>query len=202
MNHATDACQNDHERQSKVKLAEFQERPRLHILAASVEFRILKAHLIEAVQGKFGYKQRREHRKHDTDCQRRRKALDGTGTHKVQHYRCNQRRYVAVDNRGQCFLKTDLNRRFYSFASCDFFPDSGKNNDVCIDCHTDRQDDTCDTGQSQGNIKAIQQQNNQHRVNAQCDGACNTGNPVNSDHENNNNRKTNCTGNQARTDRC
>ena len=55
---------------------------------------------------------------------------------------------------------------------------------------------------SQGNIKAIQQQNNQHRVNAQCDGACNTGNPVNSDHENNNNRKTNCTGNQARTDRC
>ena len=98
MNHAADTCQNDHERQSKVKLAEFQERTRLHILAASVELRILKAHLIEAVQGKFGYKQRREHRKHDTDCQRRRKTLDGTGTSPEQDYGCDQSGHITIND--------------------------------------------------------------------------------------------------------
>ena len=200
--HRHKARNDDNCRQDEENLLFAQEIDYLCLFCTAIEFLIADTHRIKCVQDQLGYNQRSKQGNDDTECQGLGKALDGTGTHKVQYNSCDQRRYVAVDNRGQCFLKTNLNRRFYSFASCDFFPDSGKNNDVCIDRHTDRQDDTCDTGQGQGNIKAIQQQNNQHRVNAQCDGACNTGNPVNSDHENNNNRKTNCTGNQARTDRC
>ena len=153
MNHATDACQNDHERQSKVKLAEFQERTRLHILAASVEFRILKAHLIEAVQGKFGYKQRREHRKHDTDCQRRRKALDGTGTSPEQNRCRNQGGYVSVDDRGKCLGETCLDRILDGCSQTDLLFDTGENDNVRIHRHTNRQDDTSHARKRQSHLK-------------------------------------------------
>ena len=170
--HRHKARNDDNCRQDEENLLFAQEIDYLCLFCTAIEFLIADTHRIKCVQDQLGYNQRSKQGNDDTECQGLGKALDGTGTHKVQYNSCDQRRYVAVDN------------------------------DVCIDRHTDRQDDTCDTGQGQGNIKAIQQQNNQHRVNAQCDGACNTGNPVNSDHENNNNRKTNCTGNQARTDRC
>ena len=153
MNHAADACQNDHERQSKVKLAEFQERTRLHILAASVELRILKAHLIEAVQGKFGYKQRREHRKHDTDCQRRRKAFNGTGTSPEQNRCRNQGGYVSVDDRGKCLGETCLDRILDGCSQPDLLFDTGENDNVRIHRHTNRQDDTSHARKRQSHLK-------------------------------------------------
>ena len=97
--------------------------------------------------------ERREHGDHNTEAKRRRKALNGARAHDVEYGRRNQRGNVTVDNCGECLVEAGLNRLAHTPSEADFLADTGENNDVRIDRHTDREDDTRDTRKGHRDIK-------------------------------------------------
>ena len=151
---------------------------------------ILHAQRVAAVDHQSGNDQGREHGDHDTKCQRLGKALDRSGRHQVQDEAGDQGGNIAVDDRGKCFLETNVNRRLYRLTGGKLLADTGIDNDVCVNSHTDRQDDAGDSGKRQCHVKRVDCDQIQRRIEYQCKSGDNTGHFVCKDHDQDNDDQT------------
>ena len=144
-----------YDRDCKEYLLMFQKINGAMFFRASIVFHILKSESIKCLCQISGDNQCGEHGQDDTHCQCVCETFYGTGSHDTQHDRCDQGCDISVQDCRQCFFETDIDRTFHGFAGCDFFTDTCIDDNVCIDRHTDTKDDTCDTRQSQCDIKCI-----------------------------------------------
>ena len=65
----------------------------------------------------------------------------------------------------------------------DLLADTGENDDVRIDRHTDGEQDTCNTGQCQRDIKRIEYDRHEYDIDAECQRCAQTGQPVDRAHK-------------------
>ena len=94
-----------------------------------------------------------------------------------------------------------IDRRADTDTGGQLLADTGENDDVRVDCHTDRQKDTRDTGQSQGDVKAIEHQCHHQDINAQSQNRRKTRQQIDHDHQKSDKRKTDHAGEFAGADR-
>ncbi len=197
-----DESGNDHRSgQAKKHILPGQEIDRLLLFAHAVSLFALDAQRIQHIDQEFGHKKRGKHGQADTKHQRDREALDRTAAHQVQYDRGNKGRDITVQDRRQRLAETDLDRRLYRLAGRQFLSDPGKNDHIGIHRHTDRQDDTCNTGQGQSSLKGIKQDHHQFRIQAQRQRRRQTGNIINRDHKHHYQCETNRRRDQAGIDR-
>ena len=60
---------------------------------------------------------------------------------------------ISVEDRGKCLSEALLNSSLNGLTCSDLLTDTGKDYDIRIHGHTNRQDDTCDTGKGHGNLE-------------------------------------------------
>ena len=192
--HACPACHDHNDGKDKAEVLLSKEVDDLAVFLGSVELRILKAHCIQGVQGTLGDEQCSKHGKYDTDCQGACEALYRTGTTEIQDCCCDQGGDITIQDCGQCLGETSLDRRFHTASQTNFLFDTGEDNNICIHCHTNRKDDTCNTRKRQGNIKCSQHDEHQTNIQSQGDNRSNTRDQVSYHHEYGNDRKTDRTG--------
>ena len=137
-----------------------------------------------ASEQEVGDGQRGEHGHDNTDAQRGSEADDRAGAKEEQHAARDQGGDVGVQNCGECTLEAGVNGALDGLAGSHFLLDALEDDDVCVNRHTDGQDDTCDTGQGQGHVKAVQQKYYQCHINAQCNNRSKSGQEINCNHEN------------------
>ena len=199
--HCNRACQNADSGNRKGNLPLADKIDHRTLLCLSVILLILEAKLIEGSDEQSGNYQRRKHGKHDTERQCLCKAFDTSGTKKIQNKCSDQRGNITVNDRRERFFESGTDRAFYGCTFRDLLTDTRIDDNVRIDCHTDRQDDTCDTRQGQRQIKCIQAEQHHQCINHQCDTCTDTRQCIDNNHENNNDRKSDRTCNQACADR-
>ena len=123
------------------------------------------------------------------------KALDCTGAENCQDSCSDQGGHVTVNNSGQSLVITVSDRSLHADTGCQFLTDTGKNDNIRVNCHTDRQEDTCDSGKCQCDIKAVEYQCHHQNIDGQGKCRCKTGQQIDHDHENRNQAEADQTGN-------
>ena len=88
----------------------------------------------------------------------------------------------------------------YRLSFCQLFFHTGKYDNVGVYCHTDAEDDTCDTRQSQSDVKCIQQDQDQLCVDEQGQAGCEARQIVYTAHEQAYNDQTDQTRQKAGAD--
>ena len=83
----------------------------------------------------------------------------------------------------------------------DLLTDTGEDDNVRVDCHTDGEQDTCDSGQCQCYVKRVQDDRDDQDIDAKCECCAKAGQPVDRDHQESDQRKTEDTGCLTGSDR-
>ena len=153
------------------------------IFCLAVQLLILRTKCVEDVHEKSCDKQGREHGHNDTDGQCVSEALDRAGSKERQNRCRDQCCHVTVYNSGQSLVKTALHSHSDSLAVADLLADTGEDDNVGVNRHTDGKQDTCNTGQSQCDVKCVQNDRNDQDVNAKCQCRAQAGQPVDRAHK-------------------
>ena len=128
----------------------------LTFLGNTIEFRVTNTNCVYRINNKPGYNQCCKHGDHDTHCQRVGKSLNRTGAKPHQHTSRDQCCNVSIKNSGKRFAESTFDRCMDRKACRDLLTDSGVDDNIGIHCHTNAQDDTCNTRKRKGDIKGIQ----------------------------------------------
>ena len=155
----------------------------LGLLHPAVILDILKTDAVEGINQNTCHDQCREQRQHNTQCQGNGETADGTGTHHIKDGCCDQGCDITVQNGGKSLVKTNLDGFTHTVACGNLLTDTCEDNDIGVNRHTDGQDDTRHTGQSQCDVQTVQEAHQRSNVKCQSDRCCQTGNPVKNDHE-------------------
>ena len=145
--------QNAGDREENLSL--FHKWKSLALFLGSVVFRILQSHTVQAVDQQSGNNHGAEHGKNNTKSKCHGESADTSACECIQNGCCNQSRYVSVQDGGSCLLESVADCCMNRLSGTDLLLDTGVDDNVRIDCHTDRQDNTGDTRQSQGQVKCI-----------------------------------------------
>ena len=145
--------QNAGDREEDLSL--FHKWKSLALFLGSVVFRILQSHTVQAVDQQSGNNHGAEHGKNNTKSKCHGESADTSACECIQNGCCNQSRYVSVQDGGSCLLESVADCCMNRLSGTDLLLDTGVDDNVRIDCHTDRQDNTGDTRQSQGQVKCI-----------------------------------------------
>ena len=175
---------DDHDtgdREDNLSLADKVDK--LDFSSLSIELFICCAEGVSDVHEKSCHEESREHGYDDTDRQCIRKALDRAGSQDRENCCRDQSCDVSVDDRGESFIKAALNCHLNVLACAQFFANTRENDNVRVNCHTDGEQDTCDTGQSQGDIKRVDDDRNDQNIDAERNTCAHAGQPVDHAHE-------------------
>ena len=151
--HADKTGGNDNQRKTEEEFSLADKVEGLSLLDRAEQSLLIEAELQKRRDPASRNQKCREHRDHNAESEGRRKALDGAGAHNVENRRRNQRRDISVDNRGECLVEAGLNRLAHTPSETDFLADTGKDDDIRIDRHTYRENDTRDTRKGHRDIK-------------------------------------------------
>ena len=149
----------------------------------SEALRIGHAKLIEGLDNPLGHEERRKHGQENTKRQGFGKALHGACSHNVKNQACDQCCDIAVDDGGQGLAESGVNGGADRIAACNLLADAGIDDDIGIDCHTNRQNDTCNARERQRHVKGIHGNEIQRRVKKEGEGSDNARNLVGNDHD-------------------
>ena len=131
-----------------------------------------------------------KHRENGTNSQCRRESLNRTCAHDIQHSSCDQCRDLAIKNRRERLVESEMQRLVQRSAGRQFLTDSHVNNTVRVDGHTDGQDQAGDAGKRQRDIKRIHESQTKEYEDQECPRRSHAGNPVHNDHEKHNQEQT------------
>ena len=159
-------------------------------LAQAVSLRIADVEIHHASEQEVRDGQRGEHGHDNTDAQRGSEADDRAGAKEEQHAARDQGGDVGVQNCGERTLEAGVNGALDGLAGSHFLLDALKDNDVCVNRHTDGQDDTCNARQGQVYADQAEQQRLDNHVEAQSEAGNNARNAVHDDHEQHNEYQT------------
>src|ERR687893_3021200 len=109
----------------------------------------------------------REHREHDPDGEQHGEAPDRSAGEREQDERCNERRYVAVQNRPETLVVAGLDRTPRRLAAPYLLLDALEDDDVGIGCDPDGEHDAGDPRQRHRNRDDYDQTPQQERVDEQ-----------------------------------
>ena len=159
-------------------------------LTQTVSLRVADVEIHHAIEQEVGDGQRGEHGHDNTDAQRGSEADDRAGAKEEQHAARDQGGDVGVQNCGERTLEAGVNGALDGLAGSHFLLDALEDNDVRIDRHTDRQDDTCNARQGQVYADQAEQQCLDNHVEAQSQAGNKARNAVHDDHEQHNKYQT------------
>ena len=159
-------------------------------LAQAVSLRIADVEIHHTSEQEVGDGQRSEHGHDNTDAQRGSEADDRAGAKEEQHAARDQGGDVGVQNCGERTLEARVNGALDGLAGSHFLLDALEDNDVCVNRHTDGQDNTCNARQGQVYADQAEQQRLDNHVEAQSEAGNNARNAVHDDHEQHNEYQT------------
>ena len=117
-------------------------------------------------------------------------ADNRAGAKEEQHAARDQGGDVGVQNCGERTLEAGVNGALDGLAGSHFLLDALEDNDVCVNRHTNGQDDTCNARQGQVYADQAEQQRLDNHVEAQSEAGNNARNAVHDDHEQHNEYQT------------
>ena len=98
---------------------------------------------------------RREHGYSDTKAEREGEPLHRRTAQEEEDAGGDDDCHIRIKDGDKCTFESGLDSQPKHLAGCDLFFESFKDEDIRIDRHTDRQDNTCDTRQGQCQVKCI-----------------------------------------------
>ena len=161
------------------------------LYSLSVELLITNADCIEGTYQKLGDYNCGKHGENNTESKGNCKSLNSTGSDYAKYSCCNQGSNVTIDNCGECLGETSFNRSCNVVFQSNLFLDTGEDNGIRINCHTNGEDDTCNTRKSKGDIKEIEDCKCYLCIEGKCHRCRKTRHAIYSDHEEHYDDKTN-----------
>src|SRR5437870_10942092 len=143
----------------------------------------------------------REHTDRHTDRERDREAFDQRGAKEVQDEAGNQRRDVGIADRRPGAVDAGFHRRPERAAGTQLFLDTFEDQHVGVDRHTDREDEAGETRECQRDAEELEDGQRDAGIEEQRDAGHNTRQPVVEEHEQDDDRQSKGTGQQAQLDR-
>src|SRR5690606_33142654 len=113
----------------------------------------LRASAVDEVDDRSGHDDAGEHRRHDTETQRDREALDRTRAEREEHDARDQRRDLAVRDTREGLLVSGPDARLRRVAVPKLLTDTLVDQHVRVDRHAERQHDAGDAGQRQRGLQ-------------------------------------------------
>ena len=154
------------------------------------EFRIPYADRIDRVHDESGDDTGCDHGKRYTKCERHGKALDRAASEIAQDRSCDQCCNIAVQDSGHGFMESGLDRSEHRCPGIDLLPDTRIDNNVRVDRHTDRKNNTGDTRKGKCKVECVQEHQHDRRIQSKYERSDGTRHKINDDHDDADDRKT------------
>ena len=165
------------------------------------ELRIADADRVDSKYDEAGNDAGREEREHNAEGEGHRKALDRAGAEHAEDGCGDKSRHVAVDDGGHGLGEAGPDRVQNRGTRRDLLADTGIDDDVRVNRHTDGEDDTGDTRKSQRQVKRVEQHQDQGCIEHQHEGRDDTRDQVGDDHDDADDGKTDRAADQGCADR-